>query len=1209
MKPQFPITNVLLFLLIPSFVFPQLAGNYTINSNQPASTTNYQSFKAFTDDLELQGINSALTVNVANGSGPYFEQVEFSKIQGLSSSNTITLNGNGEYLISSGTSSNYGILVLDSVSYITIDSLNISQLGSYNTMGIMIINHANNNTIKNCLIDLSVSLSQSSLNYIGILLGTSRTSPNASGETGNNNQIVNNRIIGGYAGISLGGNSSTKQTNNQIIDNRIEDFHLRGIAIAYQQNCFIARNEISRPNRTSVNGNFNGIYAYESNTIEVVNNKIHDTHTAAQNSSVSSVYGIYFSNCDGLSTTKNKVVNNLLYNFNNNEGFTGALHNSSSDNTQYFHNTIVLTNKNATSGSCRGITQALTASGVEIKNNIFFIDQGGSGIKHAIHLNNYSSNYSCDYNNIFLGNSGSGSYFTGHFAFSYASINNWRAANGGAFGANSNNQNPLFINPLNDNYMPYGTAAENTGENLGIITDLIGTPRSTSTPDMGAYEFSSPSGELSFLSLVGLNQESNCYSANEQIGFSITNTIGNANFINDSLTIVYEIVGKSTLIDSLIIKQGNLNSGDTNIFWIPRTLDLSQSTSFQLNAYLQFKPDFILSNDTLKSINLGGGNLTAYSDTNAYSLGLQYEVTAKHPLLNSQIKFSEIWQYSSAYSNSIASPSYFTILPNRDYIELSNFSSFNLDISNYQVERLGTSPLLYTFPQGTIIKKNSTIILVSGSGTDDITNGVYYIGGSTDPVFSSSLVGYILSSANSKVLDAVALNNYSFNSSSGISTNDWNHPIPSSSSNMGAYLDSADNNSGLVWKVTSTGYQNTQSLGVVNGLPNHSVFRINWSGAAINDSTLTINQSQNNKGTFTYYLSFTIDSCIFLDTLNIGIYNVCDSLGIQTNVIQNASCFGSADGEATVSPIQGQNPFTYLWSNNHSGPTNNTLSAGKHYVTLTDANNCQQIDSVTITQPNPINSVISDTACGSYYWSANNQTYTTSGNFSTVLNSSSGCDSTITLNLMILPVSTSIVLDTSCRSYLWLENNITYTSTGIYYDTLQNSLGCDSIISLDLKIDQNDTSTTLVGDSIYANNVSATSYQWLTCQSNGLFSTVIGENNRGFKPNTSGNFALAISQGKCLDTTACKRIIIVGTSELNIKSTNFNLFPNPGSGSFYVQVEPHLLGSSIEIFDTSGKSVFKSFTKSNKTFYNLDLPNGLYLIKIDNHYQKLIIEK
>ena len=40
---------------------------------------------------------------------------------------------------------------------------------------------------------------------------------------------------------------------------------------------------------------------------------------------------------------------------------------------------------------------------------------------------------------------------------------------------------------------------------------------------------------------------------------------------------------------------------------------------------------------------------------------------------------------------------------------------------------------------------------------------------------------------------------------------------------------------------------------------------------------------------------------------------------------------------------------------------------------------------------------------------------------------------------------------TACDSMTW-DNGITYTQTGIYYDSLQTIAGCDSVYKLDLTI-------------------------------------------------------------------------------------------------------------------------------------------------------------
>ncbi|MEQ8907920.1 MAG: gliding motility-associated C-terminal domain-containing protein [Vicingaceae bacterium] len=74
---------------------------------------------------------------------------------------------------------------------------------------------------------------------------------------------------------------------------------------------------------------------------------------------------------------------------------------------------------------------------------------------------------------------------------------------------------------------------------------------------------------------------------------------------------------------------------------------------------------------------------------------------------------------------------------------------------------------------------------------------------------------------------------------------------------------------------------------------------------------------------------------------------------IPTN-ITNASCSGIASGSATISGSGGTSPYTFNWSNGGSGTSQSGLVAGTYRITLTDANQCENIDSITITQPQSI---------------------------------------------------------------------------------------------------------------------------------------------------------------------------------------------------------------------------------------------------------------
>lgn len=94
------------------------------------------------------------------------------------------------------------------------------------------------------------------------------------------------------------------------------------------------------------------------------------------------------------------------------------------------------------------------------------------------------------------------------------------------------------------------------------------------------------------------------------------------------------------------------------------------------------------------------------------------------------------------------------------------------------------------------------------------------------------------------------------------------------------------------------------------------------------------------------------------------------------------------------------------------------------------------------------NSSVTQNFCNSTV--INGYTYNTSGTFIQYLDNYLGCDSVITLNLTMLDSSSSNLFFSNCYSYTL--NSTTYYSSGIYNQTLTNALGCDSLITLHLTI-------------------------------------------------------------------------------------------------------------------------------------------------------------
>ncbi len=65
----------------------------------------------------------------------------------------------------------------------------------------------------------------------------------------------------------------------------------------------------------------------------------------------------------------------------------------------------------------------------------------------------------------------------------------------------------------------------------------------------------------------------------------------------------------------------------------------------------------------------------------------------------------------------------------------------------------------------------------------------------------------------------------------------------------------------------------------------------------------------------------------------------------------NALCFGCANGTGSLSVAGGTTPYSYNWSNGATTQNVTGLVAGTYSVTITDANSCSTVKTITITQP------------------------------------------------------------------------------------------------------------------------------------------------------------------------------------------------------------------------------------------------------------------
>lgn len=168
--------------------------------------------------------------------------------------------------------------------------------------------------------------------------------------------------------------------------------------------------------------------------------------------------------------------------------------------------------------------------------------------------------------------------------------------------------------------------------------------------------------------------------------------------------------------------------------------------------------------------------------------------------------------------------------------------------------------------------------------------------------------------------------------------------------------------------------------------------------------------------------------------------------------VTNVSCFGGTDGAIHITTSGGQMPHTIYWEGVSGTEDLSGLVAGSYGLTVMDDQGCSFTESISVLEPTQIVTSQNVSSCVSYNWSATNQSYTTSGNYTTTLTANNGCDSIVNLNLTINTPTSAIDTITSCGAYTWIDGSTYSSSNSSATHTLMNVNGCDSLVSLNLTI-------------------------------------------------------------------------------------------------------------------------------------------------------------
>jgi len=437
----------------------------------------------------------------------------------------------------------------------------------------------------------------------------------------------------------------------------------------------------------------------------------------------------------------------------------------------------------------------------------------------------------------------------------------------------------------------------------------------------------------------------------------------------------------------------------------------------------------------------------------------------------------------------------------------------------------------------------------------------------------------------------------------------------------------------------------TQTNGTI-GVANNPLYVYSWSPATGLSSTSVSNPTVNltNNGTTNTTQTYTVTttlasnptSCPVTDQVVVTVkpkrFSTVDATVCQGgSYTVGGQTFSSAgQHQAIVQAANGCDSVITLNLSYHpilNGTINQSICQGGSYTffgqtisnagvysqTLQNAAGCDSMVTLNLTM-NPVLSSTQNVAiCPGSSHSFFGQTLTNAGNYSQSLQTATGCDSIVYLNLTIKPTTSSTITHAMCQGLSYNFNGQTITAAGNYSATLVGSNGCDSVVTLLMTIYPipappvltNNSPLDCPGDllSLFAETVANGSYSW-TGPNN--FSSLTQNNAFSAFPINMGIYNATVSVNGCVSPVASIPVTIT-----NIFNFEDFIFPNVISPNndgindkldiqsyFYTCFEFELF-----IYNRWGNVIFSHKFDENpfegKTTDGTELNDGVYYYKLN----------
>ena len=449
--------------------------------------------------------------------------------------------------------------------------------------------------------------------------------------------------------------------------------------------------------------------------------------------------------------------------------------------------------------------------------------------------------------------------------------------------------------------------------------------------------------------------------------------------------------------------------------------------------------------------------------------------------------------------------------------------------------------------------------------------------------------------------------------------------------------------------------------GSPTGTGGTSPYTYNWYPATGLSATNVANPTAAPVATTTYYLTVTDNlGCAGFDTVILSI-----NANPLVTVASSKANYCSGDTiKLTSTPSGGTSPYAYNWSGpssfasavqNPVRPLATTVMSGIYSLTLTDHNGCSataSTSSITVNaQPAVSAGSSSTTYCSgstiqltstpsggapaySYTWSfsgggfspGNTQnptrpssTTAMSGTYTVTVNGQSGCNAT--QSVVVNPSGSTVTIQASAtaicqgdtshicapagfKSYQWSVGDtsqcLSATAAGNYYVTVTDNGNCTAA-SNHVTITVNTPPTVTItqhGDSLFASG--ALSYQWYMGNT-----AVAGATSSVYVPVQDGTYSVKGTDGNgCVANSNSEVVKVLGITQI-VAGTNIKVYPNPlSSGGWHIEVGDEWIGSTCDIVDATGRVIYTTRLKAVQTEVELNVAQGVYLMRVHTTGQK-----